>query len=97
MKVQMFFQDAWIAAKTRITFWWWIVKYRGRKNIPPEIVFSQLEKTMADLKNNLMNAWRAFPQDISEEEKKKFFEMFSNVQNLETELTKAKKEPKGSM
>lgn len=76
----------WPAVKTRVIYWWWIIKYRGKKNIPPQVIFGAMEKTMNGLKDNLMQAFRALPSDVDEEEKKEFFEIFGKVKELEKEI-----------
>jgi len=60
----------WPAVKVRFTYWWWIVRYGGKKNIPPELIFGKISGSMERMRENLMQAFRHMPDDISEEEKK---------------------------
>lgn len=34
----------WPIAKVKLIYWWWIIKYGGKKNIPPDLIFKQKEE-----------------------------------------------------
>lgn len=82
--------EIWPLVKTRVIYWWWIIRYGGKKNIPPEVVIETINKTMDNLMFDINSAVRAMPQDASEEEKKLAFEAFAKIQNLESEIKKLK-------
>jgi hypothetical protein len=80
----------WPLMKTRFIFWWWVLKYRGKKNIPPEVVFGAMAKTMESLKENL-NMARVCATNMDEVDKKEMEEIYdaiSRVDNLESEINK---------
>ena len=76
----------WPAAKVRITYWWWIIKYGGKKNIPPELIFSRMAGSMARMNESLMNALRVIPPDTSEEEKRELLELIEKASSFENEV-----------
>ncbi|MBI3335847.1 MAG: hypothetical protein HY001_05145 [Candidatus Portnoybacteria bacterium] len=41
----------WVKVKLR--YWWWILKYGGKKKIPPEIIFGALAKSLERMNENL--------------------------------------------
>jgi len=69
---------------------WWTIKYGGKKNIPPELIFDQMDRTMSSLKDNLMQAFRTFDEGTTQEEKDQFKSLLSKVHNLGNELNNAK-------
>ena len=85
-------QRAWNYLKIRGMVLWWTIKYRGKKNIPPELIFEQMTESMAGLKDNLMQAFRLLDEDTTEEERKQFMSLISNVNNLEHGLNDVKKD-----
>lgn len=82
--------EMWPMVKTKIIFWWWIIKYGGKKNIPKEVIFEALEKTIESLVFNVEQAVRATPNDADEEERKLAFKALSKVQDLKDEIGKIK-------
>lgn len=74
--------------KTRLTYWWWIIKYGGKKKIPPELISKKLDKSIETLHENLMQALRYIPSDASEEEKKELLDVIRMANKLERESKK---------
>lgn len=74
----------------KVKYLWWTVRYGGKKNIPPRLIFNEIAKNMDELSVNLSKTMKNFPTDISENEKKKFFELFQEVGVLGDEINKAK-------
>lgn len=74
----------------RLKYWWWIVRYRGKKNIPREIVFGALSKSMVRMNENLMAAFREMPEDMSAEDKKLLFESLQKGKAIEGEIQRLK-------
>ena len=84
----------WPAIKVRAIYFWWIMKYRGKKNIPPELIFNQMQKNMEGLSKNLMDAFRAMPNDVPEDERKQMIEALQKVAGLDSEINNVIKESK---
>ena len=80
----------WPALKVRLRYWWWIVKYRGKKNIPREVVFGAMSKSLERMNENLMAAYREMPDDMSAEDKKILFESIQKAKDLEGEINDLK-------
>lgn len=76
--------------KVRLKYWWWIIKYRGKKNIPRDVVFGAMAKSLERLNENLMAAYRAVPDDLSDEEKRELFETLQKAKGLEGEIQRLK-------
>ena len=83
----------WPLIKTRLIFWWWVLKYRGKKNIPPEIVFEAMAKTMASLKENLQMAriCGTNSDDVDKKEMEEIYDAINRTDNLEKEINKIQK------
>ncbi|MDZ7611727.1 MAG: hypothetical protein U5L10_03105 [Candidatus Moranbacteria bacterium] len=77
--------DLWPLVKVRGTYWWWIVKYRGKKNIPPEVVFQQMSKSLARSEESLEEALKAMPEDSDKEEVKNVREALGRLGSLKDE------------
>ncbi|MEK7212755.1 MAG: hypothetical protein AAB686_03695 [Patescibacteria group bacterium] len=89
MNVLGFFKyTIWPAAKVRLTYWWWIVKYGGKKNIPLELIFGKINRSVEGMRENLMLALRHMPDDMSEEEKEELLSLLRTADDLERKLTK---------
>ena len=73
-------------------YYWWVIKYGGKKNIPPELIFSQMAHSMARMNENLQMAMHALPDDASQEEKEQLMELLSQANLLEDEVEKVKTE-----
>ena len=85
--------DLWPFLKTRLYFWWWITKYRGKKNIPREIIFAQMAKSMERLDRNLQCA-RASAMDDADTNKAEMAEIYDaikKVENLKQKIEKTQK------
>ena len=84
--------EIWPVIKVRLTFWWWVVKYRGKKNIPPELIFERMAKSMARMSESLQGALRVIPPDADPEEIKELINVIRKANELENEAIKAKQE-----
>lgn len=82
----------WPAIKVRLTFWWWTVKYGGKKNIPRELVFNKMTASMERMQKNLMDALRHMPADIGEDEKKELLNLMRTAGELKNEAESIKQE-----
>ncbi|HEY4508412.1 MAG TPA: hypothetical protein VJJ55_02020 [Candidatus Paceibacterota bacterium] len=71
----------WLKVKTR--YWWWVIRYGGKKNIPPELIFGQMEKSMARMKENLMQALRNFPKELGEEDKQMLLDAIGKAEEMD--------------
>jgi hypothetical protein len=80
----------WPVVKVRLTYWWWIVKYGGKKNIPRELIFGRISGSMERMRENLMRALRCMPGDTSEEDKKELLDLIRASDEMEKELEKSK-------
>ncbi len=80
----------WPSIKVRLTYWWWVIKYRGKKNIPREVFFGALTKSVSQMQENMMQALRAIPPNLEEDEKKQFLEAIYNVHELKDEISDLK-------
>ena len=80
----------WPRLKVRLKYWWWIVKYRGKKNIPREVVFGAMAKSLERMNENLMGAYREIPDDMSAEEKRELFEALQRAKDMEGEINRLK-------
>ena len=83
----------WPALKTRAMFWWWIVKYGGKKNIPRELLFEKISGGVEKMRENLMQAFRHMPEETTEEEKQELMKLLGIARNLEKELEETRKNP----
>ena len=78
--------NLWPMVKTRIMYWFWIIKYGGKKKIPPEVIFGKLNETMESLLNNIQEAIKASPTDMSEEERLMVRELMMKTVSLKKEV-----------
>lgn len=60
--------EFWPFLKVRLYYWYWIIKYGGKKNIPAAVIFGQMAKSLERMNKNLQLAMRAAPEDTSPEE-----------------------------
>lgn len=88
MPFRFWLQDITSFLKVRLTYWWWIVKYRGKKNIPRELVTGKVATNFAAMEENLMLALREVPDDMPAEQRKELLELIGKVQELQKELPK---------
>ena len=68
------------------------MKYGGKKNIPLELIFGKISGSMERMQENLMQALRHMPENISEEEKKELLDLLRTANALEKDLEQAKPE-----
>lgn len=80
----------WPSLKVRFQYGWWIVKYRGKKNIPKEVVFSALSKSLKRMNDSLMAAYREMPDEMSDEDKKNLFEAVQRSKAFESDIDELK-------
>lgn len=80
--------EFWPFLKTRLIFWWWIVKYGGKKNIPPEVIFARMAKSMETLDQNLRCARAAMMDDATKEEMGEMYDVIGKVEDFEKKLDK---------
>lgn len=90
--MDMIRHTVWPFIKTRPMYWWWILKYGGKKNIPPELVFGKTDETMDSLMENIMNAARAEPPDMTGEERKQFRDLIMKINELKAGIKDARKD-----
>lgn len=89
--------EKWPKIKVRGRFYWWIVRYRGKKNIPREVVFSSMAKSLERMNDNLEKALQAGADDPDTDGEElrevlaameKAGELTEGVEELESESTK---------
>jgi len=78
--------NIWPWVKVKSMYCWWIIKYGGKKNIPPELIFEQMQKTMDGLTNDLMGAFRSIPHDATEQEKRELYDIIKKVGKMKAEI-----------
>ena len=72
--------------KVKIIYWFWIVKYGGKKKIPPEVVFGRMNKSMDSLFHNIQEAIKVSPENMDEEERMMARELLMKTANLRKEM-----------
>jgi len=77
-------------AKIRLTYWWWIVKYGGKTKIPADLVFRRIEETMQGFKDDLMQAVRYSPENMTKKERGEFLKILEKTGDLGRELKNLK-------
>lgn len=89
--------EKWPKVKVRVRFYWWIVRYRGKKNIPREVVFGSMAKSLERMNDNLEKALQAGADDPDANgdelrevltAMEKAVELTDGVKELESESTK---------
>lgn len=83
--------NLWPEIKVRLRYWWWIVKYRGKRNIPREVVFGQLAKSMSSMTENLERAMRSLPADADPEEVRQLVNLIEKAGDFEKEMEEIEK------
>ena len=76
---------SWIYS--RGLYLWWIIKYRGKKNIPPEVVFSQIEKNMKLMAENIEKAFEVGRDEMTREDMVQFMELREKIRKLHEGIT----------
>ena len=56
--------EIWPPVKVRCKYYWWIVRYRGKRNIPKEVVFRSLTKSLERMNNALDSAYQLGAHDM---------------------------------
>lgn len=82
----------WPAVKMKLKIWWYSLRYGGKDNIPPEVLFGEMEDSMERLQENLMNALRDMPDDISDEDQAQLLEALQKAKDLDTGLDAVQQE-----
>jgi hypothetical protein len=80
----------WPWVKVKGIYYWWIIKYRGKKNIPPELIFSAMARSMSRMTENLQMAIRTMPDDVTDEEKEQMWQLLGEADRLEEEVRRVK-------
>lgn len=80
--------------KVWLIYRWWILKYGGKKNIPPQLIWGRMVKSMERMNENLCAAMRVMPPDASEEEKQELFDAIRQADELEKEVRRLKMDNK---
>ncbi len=75
-----------------MTYWWWILKYRGKKNIPLEVVLGRMDETMKLLSENILKAVQASSANMSEDESKMVRDLLAKLRELEEGVADATKQ-----
>lgn len=55
--------EHWPPVKVRSKYYYWIVRYGGKKRIPKEVVFGAMAKSLQRMNENLDKAFRAAAED----------------------------------
>ena len=85
----------WPMVKVKTIHLWWAIRYGGKKNIPPELIFGQMEKSMARMRESLEQAFRLMPPDAPEEEKRDILRALELAQQLEEGQKEIKRDAEG--
>jgi len=80
----------WPRMKVILIYWWWIIKYRGKKNIPPEVFFRRMIKNIEGMKENLEKAFLLGKDDMSKEEFLEFYNTMGKVEGFKEKVTELK-------
>jgi len=76
--------------KVRSRFWWWVIKYRGKKNIPKEVVFGALIETAGRLSNDFEMARRTIPDAMPEQERQQLYSIIEKIEEFERMIHRMK-------
>jgi len=79
----------WPWVKVKIIYWWWIIKYRGKKNIPPELIFGRIIKNIERMKENLEKAFSLGKDDMTKEELLNFHKIMDKADELERKINES--------
>ncbi|TSC58120.1 MAG: Uncharacterized protein Greene041679_172 [Parcubacteria group bacterium Greene0416_79] len=86
----------WPLIKVKGVHLWWTIKYGGRKNIPPELIFGQMEKSMKRFSENIEQAFRHLPADLSDHEKGEVINLMGLAKELEEKMKELEPKDKGN-
>ena len=78
--------EIWPWVKVRSIYFWWTIKYGGKKNIPQELIFNRMQKSLENSNKNLMNALRVMPDDISADKKEELMNLLRTGAKLDKEV-----------
>jgi hypothetical protein len=81
----------WPPIKVRLTYWWWIIRYGGKKNIPKEVVFRQLEKSVESMADNLEKAINVRNGEMDHQEAAQAIKIAQKVKEFKEEIKNLKK------
>ena len=84
----------WPFVKVKCIYFWWVLKYGGKRNIPPNLIFGQIEKSMARFTENMQQAFRHIPADMSDAEKGEIVSLMGLAKKLEEEMKRLEAENK---
>ncbi len=68
----------------RVKMIWWIIRYRGKKNIPPECIEKHMEDSMREIRKKLEQVINELPDDVAVEEKQQLRELARRAKDGET-------------
>ncbi|MDP3696874.1 MAG: hypothetical protein Q8R55_02470 [Candidatus Taylorbacteria bacterium] len=80
----------WPTVKVKAIYWWWIIKYGGKKNIPPDMIFGKIGANLQGIKNNLMDAIRVSPGKMDKKEMDYFMQIMEKLGELDQGIRDAK-------
>ena len=83
--------NLWPFIKVKMTYWWWIVKYGGKRKIPHDLIFKKIEETMQGFKDDLMQAVRYSPEGMYQEEREQFLKILEKTGELSREIKNIEK------
>lgn len=89
--MSFFRYETWPWIKVKIIYWWWIIRYGGKKNIPLELIFGQITKSIEDFKENLEKAFSFSKDDMSKEELLNFYKITEKINDFKKEIDEAKR------
>ena len=69
--------------RVRLRFYWWVIKYRGKKNIPPEVIFNSIRRSSQRMIDNLEKASNVEGNYLNHEQTLEFGDMMSKVKELD--------------
>ena len=87
----------WPLVKVRGLHLWWALKYGGKKHIPPELILGQMEKSLKRFSENMEQAFRTMPANLSDSEKREMIDLLCVAKELEEEMRRFDAERKGGI
>ncbi len=76
----------WPMVRVRLKFWWWTIRYGGKKNIPKRVIFQALADSMKRTVDNFKKAQMAMPDDVPEEERLQMREARMKLADLDAQI-----------
>jgi hypothetical protein len=77
------YYELWPKLKAKLRLFYWTVKYRGKKNIPKEVVFRSLADSLAHMNDNLNKAFLVGRDDLNKKEYKKMVTLLNKAEQFE--------------